>query len=395
MTSISFYVPPPTPTPLPPNRPSPLRDSRRSELHQQNLIRCPLSEHLTHALIQLEHRLGLRCLTLLYDDDNDGDNDEDEDGVSMASYKLGMQTGQHLTLVLYTGPKASTHAHTYASLLSALHHLTSSTTDAQQQQQQQPRGRSGPPAFSPIRVLRPLHLLESTSPRTLSWSAVLVEDLAATLNLPTQHHQQRNSQTSIKAQQNGGNAIRTLASARAGTVDDLLTPHEHELLRAHLLQYFDDVSLPEQLHLSTQTLRLARLQVVQTAHGAGPGPGPGHGKEMMGKDRDGAQRLRAAGQRKDSAVGGLGYSPESAFRTSELRERSRATRTFDPSPERGTKERRDDEPEIGEILVDVELLCGASTRAIRLNQGGQKLYLDLNPAHVRQMSCTQLLSERP
>ncbi|KAL9936806.1 hypothetical protein V8E36_004041 [Tilletia maclaganii] len=389
MASLSFYVPPPRPAaPLPINRPAFLRDVHRIKQLQATLIHQDnRSAQLQAALAQVESSTGLCSVMVAHDDDDEHGEDSDEDTVKIKTYKLTMQSGQHLRLILYTGSSSTTQtlsqAHTYASLLSALHSLTAPGKMA---------STLGKPELhhSPLRILRPRGLFAASD-----WAAVLVEDLGASLHLdspPAPWH--RNVQT--EGVKMAGTGIRALTSIQAGSLADILSTTELDMLRSHLLQHFDDVALPladDLIHLNTKSSEVddlvssttvlphfSRLQIIQPV----------------------ADGLPNAGQRKDSAIAGLGYSPESAFAmlrraptadVAEMRERSRSARTFEPSPERGL-----DKPQhanVAELLVNVELLCHPKTHAIRLGQGGQKLFLHPSPAAVARLVSVQLLSERP
>ncbi|CAD6888842.1 unnamed protein product [Tilletia controversa] len=370
MASISFYVPPPTPTPLPPNRPAALRDSHRAQAllqHNPAIQLDTLPEHVKEALAQLEQKTRLRTLTIVQEDDEEDDEDEDAtDQVKITTYKLTMQAGQRLTLLLYLGsPQASHHANTYATLLRALHHLTAPIPTSSPNND----NRHHHHFQTPLRILAPLAIFECAK-----CTAVVLEDLGATLNLPT---------SSSSPERSAGNAIRASAPVQAsGRLQDVLSPSELAMLQSHILENMDDLPLPSHITTSRTHQRIARLQVIPTSSSSS----------------NGSSSLKAGSQRKDSAVAGLGYSPESVFRTTDLEEagrRSRATRTFETSPERNGAGPDEEGMEVAEMLVDIELLCHPSTRTIRLAQGAQTLYLELHPAAVRRLTTVQLLRDRP
>ncbi|KAE8257784.1 hypothetical protein A4X13_0g2121 [Tilletia indica] len=369
MTSISFYVPPPTPTPLPPNRPATLRDDDRARSflqHTPAMQMDSLPGHLKEALVQVEKRMGLRILTIVQDDEEDDEDEEGEDKVKITTFKLTMQAGQRLTLILYLGTtEASEQANTYATLLRALHHLTTPTPMPNKVNDKLDDQRRGHNFQTPLRILPPLAILESSG-----WTAIILEDLSSTLNFST---------STKPAFYHTGTSIRACPSIQgAGRLSDIISPEELSMLQSHILEHMDDLPLPSHISSSSHKTRIARLQVIQ-------------------QQQQQSGQLKSGSQRKDSAVAGLGYSPESAFRTNleEAGRRSRATRTFETSPER-KKVGGDgvEEGEVAEMLVDIELLCHPSTRSIRLAQGTQTLYLELHPTAVRRLTAVQLLSDR-
>ncbi|KAK0551447.1 hypothetical protein OC846_002024 [Tilletia horrida] len=371
MASISFYRPPPTPTPLPPNRPHALRDVRRSAERVTHESRWTESGQLREAIDQVELQTNLRCLSVLLETDMDHESSA-EQHVETQSYKLTMQSGQIYSLALFTAdPKSApphqcfSQASTFASLLSSLHLLTAPRHCLSSQ-----RG----PAVSPLRFHRPIMpVMEGTaSSGEGGWAAVLLEDLSTHLI--------------------GGSPNR-----RAGTLSEILTKGELHELRTHLLTSFEDINLPSPVYTTVidehgkKTDRvITRVQLVSV---------------NANEQGSGDQSLQASGQRKDSGIAGLGYSPESAFRNmmfdeqsdrTAMRLRSQATPSFERSPERRPEEAKPTKTDAiaAEMLINVDLFCSPSTSGTRINLGCPLLYLKLFPVEVLRSTTIQLLADR-